>query len=208
MRPLLVNPLPFAVVALLAFLLGLWAYNRQDNALPILRSGMLLPQPRPIATTRLVFTEGQPFDHASRQGRWTVVFIGYTSCPEACPTTLAQLHRAKVLLGETAQMFQVVFLSVDPERDTPEHLARYTRYFDPTFRAATGTLDQLDGFAVSVGAVFLRQKPDAHDYYAIDHSLNLILIDPEGRMAGYLRPPFAAETIAADLSSLAHWRRR
>lgn len=205
MTPFLLRPVPLGIVALLAFSLGILAY-RLDSAAPILRSGVLLPEPRPVAAAPLFFADGTPFDTASRLGRWTLLFIGYTSCPDACPTTLAQLHRAKILLGQTAQQWQIVFVSVDPERDTPEHLARYIRYFDPEFRAATGAPDQLERFTASISAVFLRQAPDAHGYYAIDHSLDLVLIDPMGRMAGHLRPPFAPDTLAADLAAIADWQ--
>jgi len=187
----------------LALLFGLVVYRPGPRDEFALRSGILLEQPRPLARVALVFEDGSPLDSAALRGRWTVIFPGYTHCPDACPTTLAQLRQAKALLSAGERRWlRIVFLSVDPERDVPERLGRYVRHFDPEFRAATGPLLQLESFAASIGVVFLKVGGPDEVYYSVDHSTRLALINPDGLLAGYLTPPFTPESIAVDLRTV------
>ena len=99
------------------------------------------------------------------------------------------------------------FISVDPARDTPEQLARYVGYFNKDFVAATGSDDALTPLTRALGLVYSREAPaDGNGNYAVDHSASAVVIDPEGREVGLLRPPFDAAKIAADLDALARSR--
>lgn len=190
------------MIAAVALTLGMLAWREQAERARPLVSGSLLPQPRPIADFALTGDDGRPFTRAGLLGRWTVVFVGYTHCPDVCPTTLSRLKAAKARLGADGARLAVLFVSVDPERDTPDHLGRYVRYFDKDFRAVTGPVDALTALGRQLGFVFVKNPGAEGEGYGIDHSAELILLDPKARLAGYLTPPFQAETLAADLGTI------
>jgi protein SCO1/2 len=167
-----------------------------------LKSGTLLPEPRTVVPFKLVAEDGKPFANADLGGHWNLIFTGYTHCPDVCPTTLSLLKGTMARLGAQADAVQVVFLSIDPERDTPEALERYVHYFNPRFRAATGPSAELEILGANLGFVFAKIPGPAPESYSMDHSAALILVDPQGRLAGYFTPPFNAEALAADLSTV------
>jgi len=191
-----------AMIAAVALPLGMLAWREQAERSRTLVSGTLLPQPRPVAEFALTGDDGKPFTRAGLLGRWTVVFVGYTHCPDVCPTTLSQLKAAKAGLGPDAARLAVLFMSVDPERDAPDHLGRYVRYFDKDFRAVTGPADALTALGRQLGFVFVKNPAAEGEGYGIDHSAELILVDPKARLAGYLTPPFRAEALAADFETI------
>ena len=167
-----------------------------------LKSGTLLPAPRQIVDFALAAEDGKPFTNADLRGRWSLVFTGFTHCPDVCPTTLSLLKGVANRLGTQADEVQIVFLSVDPERDTPEALEHYVHYFSPRFRAATGPVPELEQLGASLGFVFAKVPGPTPESYTMDHSAALILVNPQGQLAGYFTPPLRADALAADLSSL------
>lgn len=167
-----------------------------------LASGTLLQRPRPVIEFSLNGSDGKPFTKADFAGHWNLIFAGYTFCPDVCPTTLADLKAVDARLGGDAQKLQVLFLSIDPERDTPERLDRYVRYFDPGFRAATGDPETLEKLGKSLGYVYAKVPGATPETYLMDHSAALILVNPKAELAGYLTPPFKPEAMAADLKAL------
>lgn len=167
-----------------------------------LATGTLLAKPRPIPAFELIGKDGAPYTNAAFGGHWTVVFAGFTFCPDVCPTTLNEMKLVRAKLGPVADQVRVLFLSVDPERDTPTQLAKYVAFFDPSFDAATGTIEQIDQLSAAMGFVYAKVPGATPETYTIDHSTALILIDPQGRVAGYLTPPFKPALIAADLTRL------
>lgn len=174
---------------------------------PALATVRLLPEARPIPDFQLRQSDGTPLERADLLGQWTVVFLGFTHCPDVCPTTLAELALAQeqwASLPPTTRP-QVLFVSVDPERDTPEATGRYAHHFHRDTLAATGDIPALESFATSLGMVFMKVPPPEGapaDQYSVDHSSTLVLLDPQGRMAGLLRPPLQPDAIAADLLAL------
>ena len=190
----------FAVVALAA---GILIGNRwlAPRAL-VIQSGTLLPQPRPITDFTLTGSDGKPFSRADLLGHWTIVFAGYTSCPDVCPTTLMDLKGLETRLGPLADRLEVLFISVDPERDTPDKLDGYVHYFDPRFRAATGSIAALEQLGRNLGFVFDKAPGSTPGSYTIDHSAALMLIDPKGALRGYLVPPFKPEVLSADIKNV------
>jgi protein SCO1/2 len=127
------------------------------------------------------------------------VFTGFTHCPDVCPTTLAMmadLHK-RVPRGD----LQFVFVSVDPERDTPEAVARYLAHFDPALVGATGARAEMERFTAGLGLAQVR-NPGGDGEYTVDHSTALVLIDPDARLAGYFSAPHASDALAADLAAL------
>jgi protein SCO1/2 len=123
------------------------------------------------------FTNKNLLDH------WTLFFIGYTYCPDVCPTTLADLDRVYPELSKPPyNNIQVVFVSVDPNRDKANNLAEYVNYFNPNFIGTTSTHDQLFPFAQNLGLVYsIVEAGDSDDeYYFVDHSASLVLVNPDG----------------------------
>lgn len=164
-----------------------------------LRSGTALSKPRPLANFSLRDQHGGSFTRDNLEGRWTLLFAGFTNCPDICPTTLAQLGQLQVELAN--DRVQVLFLTVDPERDTPEHIAAYLAHFGPGLVGTTGTTAQVESFASQLGLAYVR-IPGVGESYTVDHSAALVLIDPRARVAGYFTPPHANGALAADLAGL------
>ena len=149
---------------------------------------------------------GQPRTLADFKGKAVVVFFGFTQCPDVCPTSLGELAQARQLLGADGERLQGLFISVDPERDTPARLGEYVHAFHKDTLAATADIPSLERFATSLGFVF-QKVPGKHfdenpEDYTLEHSASLAVLDPQGRLAGLVRPPFNAPAIARDLQKL------
>jgi len=192
--------LPLALAALAALAGGVWtASHWYAPRPPELQSGILLPSPRPIAPFALLDQDGQPFGPEQLKGRWTLLFAGFTHCPDVCPTTLGLM---KALAQRLQPAPAMLFLSVDPERDTPQRLREYVGYFGPGIRGVTGPREQLEALCASLGIAFVKVPGATEADYTMDHSAALVLITPEGRVAGYFTPPHKADTLAADLARI------
>ncbi|MGQ0698595.1 MAG: SCO family protein [Panacagrimonas sp.] len=165
-------------------------------------SGTLLPQPRPIPEFVLAGDDGQPFTPAALAGKWSVIFVGFTHCPDICPNTLGLLKNVHKQLAAQNKRLQVVLLSVDPERDTPEVLSRYVKYFDSSFVGATGPKEQLDPLGSALGFIYMKVPGATPETYSVDHSSALILVNPQGQVAGYFTQPLKIEALTADLAKL------
>ena len=195
--------LKWAAAAAVAVLLGIVAgmFVLRPQVLSI-TSGTLLKTPRPIDDFQLASASSAPFTKADLAGHWTVVFAGFTFCPDVCPTTLTELKAVNARLGDAAKNVRFLFLSVDPERDTPDKIAKYIAFFDPAFQGATGEPAALEKLGANLGFVYAKVPGATPDSYTIDHSTALILIDPQARIAGYLTPPFKPDAMAADLKAI------
>lgn len=205
--------LPWIIVTLaaLAGLAGFWlgqsVYSDAANTNPPtrLQSALLYPQPRDLPDFELTRSDGTRIGKADWKGSWRLLFFGFANCPDVCPTTMSTLKVALAELRKTGATAEVAvsFVSVDPERDQLEALGRYVAFFDPSFEAATGTPEQLQTLTQAVGVVFMKTATGSGALdYTIDHSASIMIIDPQGRLAGLIRPPHSAAAIAADLSQL------
>jgi protein SCO1/2 len=199
--------LPVFAVLLVALAagLGLWAGQRWTaaRAAPVLAATSLYPQPRPLPAFTLDGGDGKAVDAAALQGRWTLVFLGFTHCPDICPTTLAELGAAQKQLADLpeAQRPRLLFVSADPERDTPQATADYARHFSADALGATADHARLEPFARSLGMVYMKSELENGDY-TVDHSSRIALLDPQARLAGQIAPPLDVSKIAADLRAL------
>jgi protein SCO1/2 len=190
--------------AALAAGFGLWFGERWLHPpASTIGSIVLYPVPRPVPEFRLTRADGQPLDRTAWRGHWTLVYFGYASCPDVCPTTLTEFKRVWQELARRGltERVRFDFISVDPARDTPERLRGYIAFFHPDFVAATGSDAELGRLARALGLVYARGT-DADGAITVDHSGSVVLIDPDARLAGLLRPPFVAARIAADLAHL------
>ena len=167
--------------------------------------GTVLPGGKALPAFELQADDGQPFGPANLKDRWTLLFFGYTHCPDVCPTTLGTLKNAWDALGKSAagtKGVEVVFVSVDPERDTIAHLKEYVDYFDPAFTGVTGDAGNLLTFSRAPGAIYRKTKGSSEDNYLVDHTAAIFVIDPAGRYAAVLSAPHDAGKIAAAVEVL------
>ena len=165
---------------------------------------MILPEPRIVDDFTLVDDEAQPFSLENLRGHWTLMFFGFTNCPDVCPSALYDLNLAseklEQLRGGQQPETQVVFVSVDPERDTPEKLSEYLGYFNPEFIGVTGNQQQLASLTMQLGIAYqIEEHEPGAEQYNVYHSVSFLLTDPEGRLHGVFPAPHDAERIASDL---------
>src|SRR5690606_14799261 len=147
-------------------------------------------KPRRFSDFQLVTHSGEAFTKSSLEGKWTLIFFGFSHCPDICPTTLATLNRLVAALKDSEKKdIQVVMLTVDPERDTPEKLAQYVPYFNKDFIGVTGNQYQILNVATQLSVVYTK-APLKGDDYTMDHSSNVVIINPKGDYHGFFRPPF------------------
>ena len=149
----------------------------------------LLETPRNIGEFDLIDHHGNPFNPGRLEGQWTLVFFGFTHCPDICPTTMTFLNTfLESLEGTEAQDPQVVMVSVDPARDTVQQLADYMPYFNPDFIGVTGEFLDIHRFATKLNTPF-RKVMDEDGSYQVDHSSNIVLVNPRGDYHGFFRAP-------------------
>lgn len=167
--------------------------NIPQELIAVLRSHAV-----PIQPFTLTGKNGQPFTTTNLKSKWSFIFFGYTSCPDVCPTTLSTLkHIGKALKKNNPPISdtQVIFVSIDPDRDKPDMLAKYTAYFSKEFIPVTGTADNLLGFSKQFSAAYMKEKTKSSDNYLINHTSSIFLIDPKMRIIASFSPPHDAKTI-------------
>ena len=156
-----------------------------------------------IPDFQMVDYDNNPFNKDGLVGKWSFLFIGYTLCPDICPTTLHLMHGLNGLLKEEGKNsdVQFVFVSVDPQRDSLERLKSYVQYFDQSFIGVTGAASQLETFTDALGADYYQvPHPDEPRFYYVIHSAEIFLIDPKGELYALFPPPHQVERIAADFA--------
>ena len=153
-------------------------------------------------TLALPDVNGQPRTLGDFKGKVTVVFFGYTQCPDVCPTTLAELAQTKKALGADGDKLQAVFITIDPERDTPEILKSYMASFDPSFVALRGTLEQTQATAKEFKVYFAKVPGKTEGSYTMDHSAGAFILDTKGNVRLFERYGAGAEGLTADVKAL------
>jgi protein SCO1/2 len=145
---------------------------------------------------------GKPRRLADFQGKAVVLFFGYTQCPDVCPTTLSTMREAMSLLGQDAKRVQVLFVTVDPARDTPQLLAQYVPSFHPDFLGLYGDEKTIAATARDFKVFYVKQPGKTPDTYSVDHSTGSYAFDPQGRLRLLLRHGETPTNVAADLKLL------
>jgi protein SCO1 len=150
----------------------------------------------------LVATDGTAVTDASYRGKWMLIYFGYTFCPDACPTALANVSAALKMLGNEADKVQPLFITVDPKRDTRQVLGEYLKSFDPRIIGLTGSEEQTAA-AAKAYRVYIGSSPGkAKDDYLVDHSSFVYLMDPIGKFTGVIRGETPGEGMAVQLRKL------
>lgn len=207
------NNLLLGLVATLALVAGvLLAAYSQPFSTAQAKYLQQYPQPRELPDFKLSDKQKQPFGKQQLLQHWTLTFVGYTFCPDICPTTLAELTRIYPQLKaiESEYPLQVLFISVDPARDTPERLRKYVNFFNDKFIAASGEHSELFPLVRSMGLMYSMADAKDNPHYLVDHSASIVLINPQAQIVGRFKPQLQpgqmavtdAEQILADLPIL------
>ena len=161
----------------------------------------LFDTPRDVGDFSLTDHRGLSFTRDDLTDRWTLIFFGFTHCPDICPTTMAELAELKSQLADTeASDARVVMVSVDPARDTPDRLAQYVPYFHPDFIGVTGDFADILSVAQRLNAPFRKvSEPDGG--YQMEHSANVMLMNPRGDYHGFFRAPLDIPKMRVTLRS-------
>jgi protein SCO1 len=198
--------LGFVVAALVAAALGAAAWLAwRPAAAPVPEiGGYVLPEPRALPDVELIDEQAAPFRRAEFAGSWSFIYFGYTFCPDVCPLALLELATLNRELGPKfpAAAFEFYLVSVDPQRDTPERLREYVGYFDPAFHGLTGSPAALKALADATSSVFFVREGQGSDNYLVDHSANIILLNPAGHLHAIFTPPHTPEQLAADFAKI------
>ncbi|HYQ72014.1 MAG TPA: SCO family protein [Gammaproteobacteria bacterium] len=193
------------IIAVFAMLAGTWsAMQLRERASHVDElAATRFPVARDISAFELVDHHGNPFTNAALQGVWSFLFFGYTHCPDVCPTTLSVLNSVAQQLGDDARDVRFVFISVDPERDTPELLARFVSYFNGDFIGVTGKPESIEPLSRQLGVLYMRvASGDNPGSYLMDHTAGVFLVDPRGKYHAVFMPPLAAGKIVADFEAI------
>ncbi len=196
----LVRSAILALIVIIAAGFAIWWY------MPPQLHGQLLQATNPATDFTLMTTNGKPMSLSSFRGKVVLLYFGYTYCPDVCPTTLSDLARTMTILGDKkSAKVQVLFVTVDPQRDTVQQLAAYLRAFNPSFLGMRGSLDEIHAVASQYGIYFQRREGTTKDNYTVDHTSAITLIDRKG----YVRMIFSYGTAANDMASdLSYFVRR
>lgn len=191
-----------AIVSLIALAIGAWlAFGITTRpAAPV--SATVLPAPVELPPFELVDQDGERFTRADFEGHWNLVFFGFTHCPDVCPTTLGEVKLALQQLGSDAQRVQVLFVTLDPERDTQAVLAHYVTAFDPKFVGLYGDLPATQRAAKEFKVYFEKRAGSTQGEYSVDHSAQSYVIDTQGRLRLFVRHERIGEDLASDLRVL------
>jgi len=180
----------------------------KKNFSPI--QGNILSPARKIAIPALTKDNGETFSLADLTGRWHFLFFGYTNCPDVCPVTMGVLAKAKKIATANNHMFpDVVFVSVDPERDKVEMLSDYVQYFDKDFIGVTGDKDLIKALTLQMSVVYMKMPVEANSTavtgdsgYLVDHSSAALLLNPEGKLIAFFNAPHDPQTILKDFQTV------
>ena len=191
----------FALLTTLAALaLYVWQSKTDDFVkIPEEIEEFLFWEAKPLKEFNLISAANNDFTLEQLKGKWSFVFFGYTHCPDVCPTTLLELGTLFKIMEQNPAIYpdmQGIFISVDPQRDTPEQLKKYVAYFHPGFIGLTGSKEQIDNFSRQIGTLYNFHSKTAEDVYEVTHNSTIFLIDPQGRLYGRFAPPQIAQQIA------------
>lgn len=205
------NKISTTIVAILAIAIGVFFGSRQGRVDLSELSGFSFPEPTELHDVALLDHNNEEFTEANFKDKWTFIYVGFTFCPDVCPTTLTTLNQMYAQLSETelSNDISTLLVSVDPERDTAERLRDYVKYFNETFTGVTGTPEEIRKFADQVSVVYSVPEDRSDPNYLVDHSSTVILINPDAAVQAIFTPPQTAEAMVKDFRLLvAHYNSR
>ena len=202
------NLIPLVVVAVLSLVIGVWVSQlifKAPAVMPKNLEATLLDKSKPLTAFNLIDHDSKAFNLNSLRNNWSFLFFGYTHCPDVCPLAMQimrkvwQDERLKAVLKLNLKM---IFVSVDPDRDTPAILKSYAQYYNPAFIGVTGKADEIDNLTRQLGILYGFDEPNENGDYNVAHSGQIILIDPKGNMRAVFSPPLSPKSIAKDFIAI------
>ena len=197
-RSAIVLCLALFAVLLVAFVVGWWSAPPSPQERLTQTAGVEMFAGGQVGDLSFINEYGDAVSLADLKGRWSLLFFGYTYCPDICPMTLMHMNR---LSEAEREQLNVVLVSVDPERDKPEQLGQYMDYFNPEFKALTGNPDNMKKLAAQLNAFYARVDREDGGYL-MDHSANIVLLDSELNYRGYIEPPHDPERMLPVIRSV------
>lgn len=198
------NKFTITLVTIAALTAGLFFGIRQSPPDLSELSGFSFPNPEALTNVALIDHNNEPFSETNFKDQWTFIYVGYTFCPDYCPTTLTTLDQTHALLTEDDDPeVSTMLLSVDPDRDTPEHLKGYVQFFNEDFTGVTGEPEEIRKFADQISAVYSIPENREDPNYLVDHSSTVVLINPDAAVQAVFTAPQTAESLATDFRLLA-----
>jgi protein SCO1/2 len=164
--------------------------------------GLVFPTPQPAPDFTLTAAEGQQVSLSDYEGKYVFIYFGYTFCPDVCPITLGKLASVQADLGEQGDQMQVLMVSVDPERDTPEILAEYVGHFDERFVGLTGSPEEIDAAGSAFGLYYQKHEGSAASGYLVDHTARTFLLNPDREIIAAYPQDASSEAVLADMQWL------
>jgi protein SCO1/2 len=195
----------------ISIVLGMFYYSvtRTPVATPeqLAEAGVVIwPTPRELQPFALQTADGADFGNAQLRGHWSFLFFGFTNCPDICPVTLSEMAQARRLLAdsdpELASQFRGLMVTVDPDRDTPDVLGAYVGAFGADFAGVYGAHGDIARFAQDVNVAFAKMPSDEGPY-TVDHTGNIVIVNPMGHYHGFIKLPHKADTIAQAFQAMA-----
>ena len=200
--------LTLIAVAIISIVVGVLVSQKLLKApatIPENLSATLLDKAKPLYNFRLIDHNNKPFDLNRLKGHWSFLFFGYTHCPDVCPLAMQimrkvwQAPQLKTVINTNMQM---IFVSVDPDRDKPALLKSYVQYYNPAFIGVTGKADEIDNLTGQLGILYGFDDPNENGDYNVSHSGQIILIDPQGNMRAVFSPPLSPQSITRDFIAI------
>ena len=201
----------FLLIAVIAIVLGVTVYKYSQKPLlsaeQLQSSGtVIFDTPRSFSIEGLVKHNNKPLTKADFEGRWSLIYFGYTFCPDICPVSLGQMNKMDKQLKEEAPELAAkvgyMMVTVDPRRDTVENLRGYVPYFNPDFVGVTGDIKGIYDLTRQLNIAFTPVINSEDEFYLVDHSANLVIINPQGDYHGFIRPPLAPEKLSLVMVSV------
>lgn len=201
-RKILFRILTIVVPLLLGIFFSLYIYQRNDSLEDV--TATVLHEAKTLPKFILEDHRGNEFTNESLRGQWSFIFFGYTHCPDVCPMTLATLNQVSETLNKESNVNppKIIFISVDPKRDTKELLANYVSYFNAEFMGVTGNLQELKKLTKSLGIAFGNEGDTESENYDVFHGTRIMLIDPEASLKALFSLPHDVKQITSDYSKI------
>lgn len=192
------------ILALACVITGWWLGSLTQHIERFEETTLNGPLPRTIGPFELIDHHGRTFGRQQLTEQWTLVYLGYLSCPDVCPITLHELTRLQRNFDATniETSVQVLFVSVDPHRDTPERIHEYLDYFNRNFIGATASIENLSRFAEQLGLAFIPVADPSEENYRVDHAASVAIINPRAELHALIEAPHNAASLESRLKSI------